>query len=82
METIITATRNTMQWSLSELPYDFDFADIALLSDTENGILDKLNTLEGRSHKLHLKIHEEETKIVRINHTNDNPIFNYFTRGI
>ena len=75
MKTTTEGRNNGIQWSLWKQLDDLDFADdLALLSHKQQQMQDKTTRLFDVSSKTGLKIHKGKTKLLKINHRNQDPI--------
>ena len=67
--------RNGIQWTLWTQLDDLDFADdIALLSHNHQQMQEKTSLVAQNSEKLGLKIHNEKSKLLKVNSTSTHPI--------
>ena len=75
MKTTTNEKRNGIQWTLWKQLDDLDFADdLALLSHQQQQMQEKVNVLTETSERTGLNIHRGKTKLLKINHTSQEPI--------
>lgn len=75
MKNIKKGKRQGLQWTLTSILEDLDYADdLGLLSSRHQDIQQKTELLSATASKIGLKVNTKKTKVLRVNTTNRNAI--------